>query len=160
MLDGLDEMRSQQRRQELQQFCEENSDTPMIFTTRDLALGGSLGIEKKLEMCAALTEAQIREFVGKYLPQHGDLLLRQLRDRLREVAETPLLLKMMCEVFENTGEIPQSKGELFQKLDRQYDEFKGEASVSEDFRRFKSDLLQQLAFVMLQGDSQQPTEGK
>ncbi len=158
LLDGVNEMPSPQRRQDLQQFRDDNSDTPMIFTTRDLALGGSLGIEKKLEMCA-LTEAQMREFVHKHLPQNGDSLLRQLRDRLREIAETPLLLWMMCEVFENTGEIPQSKGELFQKFDRQYDEFKGNILISDDFRRFKSELLQQLAFVMLQGNLQQPTEG-
>ena len=158
LLDGVNEMPSQQRRQDLQLFREENSDTPMIFTTRDLALGGSLGIEQQLEMCA-LTQPQMREFVHKHLPQHGDLLLGQLRDRLPEVAETPLLLKMMCEVFENTGEIPQSKGELFQKFDRQYDEFKGVPSVSDDFRRFKPELLQQLAFAMLQGDSQRPTDG-
>ncbi|MEG4629961.1 HEAT repeat domain-containing protein [Microcoleus sp. AR_TQ3_B6] len=158
LLDGVNEMPSQQRRQELQLFHDDNPDTPMIFTTRDLALGGSLGIEKKLEMCA-LTEAQMREFVHKHLPQHGDLLLGQLRDRLREIAETPLLLEMMCKVFKNSGKIPQSKGELFQEFDRQYDEFKGGASVSDDFRRFKSEVLQQLAFVMLQGDSQRPTDG-
>ncbi|WP_293144146.1 MULTISPECIES: HEAT repeat domain-containing protein [unclassified Microcoleus] len=158
LLDGVNEIPSQQRRQEFQLFRDENSDTPMILTTRDLALGGSFGIEKKLEMCA-LTEAQMREFVHKHLPQHGDLLLRQLRDRLREIAETPLLLWMMCEVFESTGEIPQSKGELFQKFDRQYDDFKGCIPVSDDFRRFKSDILPQLAFVMLQGDLQQPAEG-
>ena len=158
LLDGVNEMPSQQRRQDLQLFHDDNPDTPMIFTTRDLALGGSLGIEQQLEMCA-LTEAQMREFVHKHLPQHGDSLLRQLRDRLREIAETPLLLEMMCKVFKNSGKIPQSKGELFQEFDRQYEEFKGGASVSDDFRRFKSEVLQQLAFVMLQGDSQQPTEG-
>ncbi len=158
LLDGVNEVPSQKRRQELQRFHDKNSHTRMIFTTRDLALGGSLGIEKQLEMCA-LTQPQMREFVYKHLPQHGDLLLRQLRDRLREIAETPLLLKMMCEVFENTGEIPQSKGELFQKFDRQYDEFKGCIPVSDDFRRFKSDILPQLAFVMLQGDLQQSAEG-
>ena len=158
LLDGVNEMPSQKRRQELQLFCEENSDTPMIFTTRDLALGGFLGIEKKLEMCA-LTQPQMREFVHKHLPQHGDLLLGQLRDRLREVAETPLLLWMLCEIFEPTRNIPQSKGELFREFDRRYDKFKDVPLVSEDFRRFKSDLLQQLAFVMLQGDSQRPTDG-
>ncbi|WP_445175642.1 NACHT domain-containing protein [Microcoleus sp.] len=158
LLDGVNEMPSQQRRQDLQLFHDENPDTPMIFTTRDLALGGSLGIEKKLEMCA-LTQPQMREFVHKHLPQHGDSLLRQLGDRLREIAETPLLLEMMCKVFKNSGKIPQSKGELFQEFDRQYDEFKRGALVSDDFRRFKSEVLQQLAFVMLQGDSQPPTDG-
>jgi HEAT repeat protein len=158
LLDGVNEIPSKERRDEFQLFRDENSDTPMIFTTRDLALGGSFRIEKQLEMCV-LTQPQMEEFVHKQLPQHGDSLLRQLRDRLREIAETPLLLWMMCEVFENTGEIPQSKGELFQKFDRRYDEIKGITPVSEDFRRFKSDLLQQLAFVMLQGDSPQSTDG-
>src|SRR6476661_1452024 len=158
LLDGVNEMPSQKRRQDLQQFRDDNSDTPMIFTTRDLALGGSLGIEKKLEMCA-LTQPQMREFVHKHLPQHGDSLLRQLGDRLREIAETPLLLEMMCKVFKNSGKIPQSKGELFVEFDRQYEEFKRGALVSDDFRRFKSEVLQQLAFVMLQGDSQRPTDG-
>ncbi|MEG4493943.1 HEAT repeat domain-containing protein, partial [Microcoleus sp. D3_18_C4] len=158
LLDGVNEMPSQQKRQDLQLFHDDHPDTPMIFTTRDLALGGSLGIEKKLEMCA-LTQPQMREFVHKHLPQHGDLLLQQLRDRLREIAETPLLLEMMCKVFKNSGKIPQSKGELFQEFDRQYDEFKRGALVSDDFRRFKSEVLQQLAFVMLQGDSQRPTDG-
>ncbi|MEG4342199.1 HEAT repeat domain-containing protein [Microcoleus sp. A003_D6] len=158
LLDGVNEMPSSQRRQDLQLFRDDNRDTPMIFTTRDLVPGGSLGIEKQLEMCP-LTQPQMREFVHKYLPQHGDSLLRQLGNRLREVAETPLLLQMMCQVFENSGKIPQSKGELFVEFDRQYDEFKGRGSVSEDFRRFKSEVLQQLAFVMLQGDSQRPTDG-
>jgi hypothetical protein len=31
--------------------------------------------------------------------------------------------------------------------------------VSDDFGRFKPELLQQLAFVMLQGDLQRPTDG-
>ncbi|XZN90796.1 MAG: HEAT repeat domain-containing protein [Microcoleus sp.] len=158
LLDGVNEIPSQQRRQEFQLFRDENSDTPMILTTRDLALGGSFGIEKKLEMCA-LTQPQMQEFVHKHLPQHGDSLLRQLRDRLREIAETPLLLKMMCEVFEPNLKIPQSKGELFQEFDRRYDKFKDVPLVSDNFRRFKPDLLQQLAFAMLQGDLQQPAEG-
>ncbi|WP_293354272.1 MULTISPECIES: HEAT repeat domain-containing protein [unclassified Microcoleus] len=153
LLDGVNEIPSQQGHKDLQQFHEHNSHTRMIFTTRDLALGGSFGIEKQLEMCA-LTQPQMREFVHKHLPQHGDSLLRQLRDSLRKIAETPLLLKMMCEVFENTGEIPQSKGELFQKFDRQYNEFKDDAWFLEDFSLFKSEFLEQLAFVMLQ----QPTK--
>ncbi len=89
----------------------------------------------------------------------GEQLLRQLRDRLRELAETPLLLKMLCDVFDpETGQIPQSKGELFRLFDRQYEEFKGLPAVSADFRRFKSEVLQHLAFVMIQGDDAKPTE--
>ncbi|MFH7245167.1 MAG: HEAT repeat domain-containing protein [Spirulina sp.] len=163
LLDGVNEIPSDQQRRKLQAFREDNPTTPMIFTTRDLAVGGDLGIQKRLEM-RPLSEPQMREFVNKYLTQRGlpnqaDTLLRQLKDRLREVAETPLLLKMLCDVFDSTtGQIPQSKGELFRLFDAKYDQFKGLVAVSDDFRRFKPELLQHLAFCMLQGDPTSPTE--
>jgi predicted NACHT family NTPase len=128
----------------------------MIFTTRDLSLGGNLGIGKRLEM-KPLSEPQMREFVGKYLPEHSDRLLGQLRDRLRELAETPLLLKLLCDVFEKTSQIPQNKGELFQWFDRDYRRIKTEIEyvpVSGNFWEFKSEILQYLAFSMIQGDVQ------
>ena len=163
LLDGVNEIPSKERRDEINTFREDNPTTPMIFTTRDLAVGGDLGVQKRLEM-RPLNEPQMREFVNKYLTQRGlpnqaDTLLRQLRDRLQEVAETPLLLKMLCDVFDTeTRQIPQSKGELFRLFDAKYDQFKGLVAASEDFRRFKPELLQHLAFSMLQGDPAKPTE--
>ena len=161
LLDGVNEIPSDQQRRNLETFREDNPTTAMIFTTRDLAVGGDLGIQKRLKM-RPLSEAQMREFVNKYLtkrglPNQADTLLRQLKDRLREVAETPLLLKMLCDVFDSeTRQIPQSKGELFRLFDAKYDQFKGLVAVSEDFRRFKPELLRHLAFCMLQGDPANP----
>ncbi|MCP2728736.1 HEAT repeat domain-containing protein [Limnofasciculus baicalensis] len=158
LLDGVNEIPSEELRRELQEFRENNLDTPMIFTTRDLAVGGDFGIEKKLEM-TPLTDSQMREFVGKYLPEYRDLLLRQLENRLREVAVTPLLLKMLCEVFDpETRQIPKSKGELFRAFDRKYHQHKQNPPVSGDFRRFQSEVLQYLAWEMMQGDREKPTE--
>jgi HEAT repeat protein len=157
LLDGVNEMPTEELRRSLAQFREDNRTVPMIFTTRDLSLGGDLGIGKRLEM-KPLSEGQLREFVGKYLPEQGEKLLGQLRDRLREIAETPLLLKMLCDVFGQTGEIPPNKGELFRLFDREYEKFKSLPAVSADFRRFKSEILQHLAFVMMQGDESKPTE--
>ena len=158
LLDGVNEIPSEELRRKLQEFRENNPHTPMIFTTRDLAVGGDLGIEKKLEM-RPLTDRQMREFVGKYLPEYGDLLLGQLEDRLREVGETPLLLKMLCEVFDpETRQIPKSKGELFRAFDGKYHQHKQNPPVSGDFRRFQSEVLQYLAFEMMRGDGEKPTE--
>jgi hypothetical protein len=39
LLDGVNEIPSEELRQQLQQFREDNPHTPMIFTTRDLAVG-------------------------------------------------------------------------------------------------------------------------
>jgi HEAT repeat protein/energy-coupling factor transporter ATP-binding protein EcfA2 len=157
LLDGINEIPTPDLRQSLDYFREQNSKVPMIFTTRDLAFGGELGIGRRLEM-KPLTVLQIQEFVGQRLPEVGGKLLKQLGDRLREIAETPLLLKMLCDVFGATGQIPENKGELFRWFDREYDKFKGFPPVSEDSRRFKSEILQQLAFVMMTGDPSKPTE--
>jgi HEAT repeat protein len=151
LLDGVNEIPNDDLRRELARFREENLTVPMIFTTRDLSLGGDLGIGKRFEM-KPLSERQMREFVGKRLGEKGAQLLGQLRDRLREIAETPLLLKMLCDLFEQTGEVPQNKGELFRRFDGEYERFKGLPAVSADFRRFKAEVLQRLAFVMMQGD--------
>jgi HEAT repeat protein/energy-coupling factor transporter ATP-binding protein EcfA2 len=157
LLDGVNEIPTDDLRRDLATFREQNSTVPMIFTTRDLALGGDLGISRRLEM-KPLTVLQMQKFVGQRLPDVGGKLLEQLSDRLREIAETPLLLKMLCNVFGTKGQIPENKGELFRWFDQEYDNFKGRPPVSEDSRRFKSEILQHLAFVMMTGDPSKPTE--
>jgi HEAT repeat protein len=157
LLDGVNEIPTDDLRRGLAEFREQNATVPMIFTTRDLAVGGDLGIKQRLEM-KPLTELQMQKFVGQRLPVDGEKLLGQLGDRLWEIAETPLFLGMLCDVFGQTGQIPENKGELFRLFDREYEKFKGLPLVSEDFRRFKSEILQHLAFVMMTGDSSKPTE--
>jgi hypothetical protein len=67
LLDGVNEIPSDDLRRKLHDFREDNPTTPMIFTTRNLALGGDLGIEKQIEILP-LEKTQMREFVLKYLP--------------------------------------------------------------------------------------------
>ncbi|WP_460207058.1 HEAT repeat domain-containing protein [Scytonema sp. NUACC21] len=113
-----------------------------------------MGIAKKLEMLP-LTEPQMWEFVQKRLSETSGELWRQIKGRLRDLTETPLLLKLLCDVFEQNGEIPINRGDLFRKeFARRYEEFKPERlrNVSEDSRRFTFDLLSYLAFTMVQGD--------
>jgi HEAT repeat protein len=169
LLDGINETPDKWRGK-LQEFCDDNRTTPMIFTTRDLAIGGDLGITKRLEM-RPLTKPQMREFVQSYLdhrglPEHVDRLLGQLKDDLREVAETPLLLEMLCDVYSDSrllqkGVDLKSKGELFRLFDREYQHIKQNIQavpVSEHFWEFKSEVLQQLAFIMMQANAQKSTE--
>jgi HEAT repeat protein len=152
LIDGVNEIASDNLLRDLEDFRTSNSSTPMIFTTRDLGIRGDLGITKKLEM-QPLSESQMREFVSAYLPAQGAELLRQLQDRLRELCETPLLLKMLCDVFAETQEIPQNKGELFRRFDRDYAKFKRIESISGELQRWKSELLQYLAFQMMSGQA-------
>ena len=69
----------------------------------------------------------------------------QLSDRLKEISETPLLLKMLCDVFDpETGQIPQSKGELFQWFSKKFDNWKEKEGVrtSDKFWKWNTELLQ------------------
>ncbi|MBD2609027.1 NACHT domain-containing protein [Scytonema hofmannii FACHB-248] len=130
LFDGLNELPSDEARREVAHFRENNPQIPMIFTTRDLGVGGDLGIKKQLEM-QPLTEQQMRSFVTRYLSQQGDEMLRQLGDRLRELGQTPLILKMLCEVFDYAKQVPKSRGELFRQFDKKVENLKQAVPVSE-----------------------------
>ncbi|BAZ28206.1 hypothetical protein NIES4074_06370 [Cylindrospermum sp. NIES-4074] len=152
LVDGLNELPSEEARRNLQAFRQDYRQTPMIFTTRDLGIGGDLDISKKLEM-QPLTETQMQEFVCAYLPEQGEEMLKQLGTRLQEFGQTPLLLWMLCSVFvQNQNKVPSNLGSVFRLFTQSYNEkLKRDIPVSVEFRRWSSRLLQQLAWVMTKG---------
>ena len=159
LIDGVNELPSDAARRDLFQFRQDyQKTTPMIFTTRDLGVGGDLNIDKKLEM-QPLTETQMREFVTAYLSETGEAMLRQLETRLREFGQTPLLLKMLCDLYWRLKDIPHNLGGVFRFFTQIYDrKIKADVLDTADSRRFWGDMLQQLAWRMTQGDK--PTEIK
>ncbi|MDP5337572.1 MAG: HEAT repeat domain-containing protein [Nodularia sp. (in: cyanobacteria)] len=150
LIDGVNELPNEDARRNLNTFRRNHPRTSMIFTTRDL--GVDLGIEKKLEM-QPLSEEQMQQFVCAYLPEVGEEMLRQLGGRLRELGETPLLLSMLCAVFTSTRQIPTSLGSIFRWFSREYDKLKADVPISEGLRNWQFDILQHLAFVMMQGET-------
>ncbi|OKH50532.1 hypothetical protein NIES2130_34130 [Scytonema sp. HK-05] len=156
LVDGVNELPNEEARRDLKTFRQNYPHTPMIFTTRDLGVGGDLGIEKKLEM-QPLTEGQMQQFVRAYLPEQGEEMLRRLGGRLREFGQTPLLLWMLCTLFKQTGNVPPNLGLVFRCFAQSYDgKIKDDVPVSQESRRWWQELLQHLAFEMMQGDT--PTE--
>ncbi|MGH8001380.1 MAG: HEAT repeat domain-containing protein [Brasilonema sp.] len=119
LVDGVNELPNEDARRDLKTFRQNYQHTPMIFTTRDLGVGGDLGIEKKLEM-QPLTEGQMQQFVRAYLPEKGEEMLRRLGGRLREFGQTPLLLWMLCELFRTTGNVPPNLGLVFRCFAQSY----------------------------------------
>ncbi|GAP99633.1 HEAT repeat domain-containing protein [Leptolyngbya sp. NIES-2104] len=155
LFDGVNELPSEEARSQLSAFRRNHPKLPMIFTTRDLSLGGDLGIEKKLEM-QPLTEAQMQAFIRSYVPEQAEQMLRQLKDRLRELGQTPLLLWMLCGLFQQTGTIPENLGLVFREFTQGYERFLKEDVRIESDRAWWKPVLQQLAWVMMQGEK--PTE--
>jgi predicted NACHT family NTPase len=154
LFDGINELPSEDARRDLQRFRESYPKIPMIFTTRDLGIGGDLKIEKKLEMLP-LNDSQMREFVRAYLPEKGEQMLRQLGSRLQEFGQTPLLLWMLCSVFEsNESQIPANLGLVFRQFTEIYDrKLKADFATYQGSRDWWRQLLQVLAWRMTQGDS-------
>ncbi|NJL90708.1 MAG: hypothetical protein HC916_13655 [Coleofasciculaceae cyanobacterium SM2_1_6] len=115
-VDGVNELPSGLRG-EVESFRRSyQQKTPMIFTTRELNVGLDLGIEKKLEM-QPLNERQMQEFTCRYLGrEQGQQLLKGLGQRLREFGQTPLLLWMLCGVYQKKREIPANLGGVFRLL--------------------------------------------
>ncbi len=155
LVDGVNELPSEAARGDLQKFRQDyRNTTPMVFTTRDLGVGGDLGSEKKLQM-QPLSEEQMGEFVCGYLPEQGEEMLKQLSGRLRELGETPLLLLMLCSVFvDNQNQVPANLGSVFRRFTEIYNnKLKQDIPVSDESRRWWKRLLQHLAWVMTQGES-------
>ena len=163
LIDGLNELPSESTRNQLSAFRRNHPKMPMIFTTRDLGLGGDLGIEKKLEM-QPLTKAQMKVFIRAYVPDQAEAMLRQLNNRLREFGQTPLLLWMLCEVFQQSPnrQMPTNLAEVFRAFTTMYEDssvrkhevalLKGDVRPLSD-RRLWKDALKTLAALMMQGET-------
>jgi energy-coupling factor transporter ATP-binding protein EcfA2 len=148
LMDGLNELPSEAARLDVARFRQDYPKVSMIFTTRDLSLGGDFGLEKKLEM-QPLTETQMQAFVRSYVPEQAEAMLRQLKDRLREFGQTPLLLWMLCGLFRQTGQIPANLGEVFRAFTQGYEKnLKADVPVVSN-RKWWTGLLQELAFAMM-----------
>jgi HEAT repeat protein len=153
LFDGINELPSDPARQKLKNFRQQYAEIPMIFTTRDLG-SDDLNIEKKLEMLP-LSEPQMRDFVKAYLPEKGEEMLKQLGNRLKELGETPLLLWMLCSVFDdNENKIPANLGLVFQIFTGIYNKkLKADVPTYQESRDWWRELLQVLAWKMTQGES-------
>jgi HEAT repeats len=155
LIDGVNELPSEAARTDVFNFRRNYPKVPMIFTTRELSLGGDLGIEQKLEM-QPLTEDQMQAFVRSYVPDQAEQMLRQLKDRLQEFGQTPLLLWMLCGLFDKTGSIPENLGMVFRLFTQGYERNLKRDVVVESDRAWWKPVLQQLAWVMMQ--EEKPTE--
>ena len=156
LMDGINELPDDEARRNIKEFRLDYSDVPMVFTTRDLGVGGDLGIEKKLEM-QSLTEAEVEKFVRECMPGGSEERLQQLRQRLRELGQTPFVMWMLYFIVQKTGTVPSGAGSAFREFTQLYERrSKEDAPVSDESRRCWSRLLERLGFEMIQADK--PTD--
>ncbi len=108
LLDGLDEVReadSSRVLQQIRQFSQHFSQNQFIITCR---------IAAREYTFETFTEVEIADFSGKWFcskndPIKAELFLQRLEEDepIRELATSPLLLTLLCLVFEDSGSFPK-----------------------------------------------------
>ncbi len=122
ILDGWSEVREfysePEESSDIPKFISNNPDTRFIFTSRsDLpaSIRHSLGDVATIKL-KDLDEQTLDEFLGKYINrprEQVESLARELKESSNEIPQTPLMIRMVAEIYDKTGEIPRDRITLF-----------------------------------------------
>jgi predicted NACHT family NTPase len=131
LFDGLDEVKAQDQKrviQEIQRISLQFSRNPIIITCRIGSQNYTFEQFTEVEI-AAFSDQQIRSFVRSWF-QPRSLTQRAAIDRtsccleklflssnlpIRELATSPLLLTLLCLVFEDRGDFPNNRSDLYRE---------------------------------------------
>jgi predicted NACHT family NTPase len=121
-LDGLDEVRENDLHrvlEDLRSFSEQNYTNRFVMTSR---LGSQEYVfEKFTEVeVANFQPLQISQFAQRWFhsnSRHIELFLRKVEDNrpIQELATNPLLLTLLCLVFDEFGDFPTNRSELYRE---------------------------------------------
>ncbi len=121
-LDGLDEVRENDLHrvlEDLQSFSEQYYTNRFVITSR---LGSQEYVfEKFTEVeVANFQPLQISQFAQRWFfnnSRHRELFLRKVEDNrpIQELATNPLLLTLLCLVFDEFGDFPTNRSELYRE---------------------------------------------
>ncbi|BFM39456.1 NACHT domain-containing protein [Synechocystis sp. LKSZ1] len=124
LLDGLDEIPDfdqGERYQQLQYFLTLYPQTPVVMTGRlgysVYPLPGFMAVEMERFQPTQI-EGFIRHWFADSSPARAEQLIEVLNQRqhqaLRLLAQTPLLLNLICTVFQDRGDLPPQRAPLYQ----------------------------------------------
>ena len=162
LLDGLDEVRENDATRilrQIQQFSERYSRNALIITCRIAAREYTFQQFTEVEV-ADFDDDQIAEVSGKWFRWKQDEVkakrfLQQLKANppIRDLASSPLLLTLLCLVFEDSGDFPANRAELYQTgVDVLLKKWDSKRNIERDqiYKKLslkrKEDLLSQIAW--------------
>ena len=159
LLDGLDEVRvenSQRVIKEIRDLSQQFLNNHFVMTCRIAAW--EYNFEKFTEVeIADFNEQQVASFAEKWFqrkPIKASTFLKHLEQnpRIQQLTVSPLLLTLVCLAFEETGDCPPSRSELYKEgidaLLRKWDASRGiqrDRVYKQLSHQRKEDLLSQLA---------------
>jgi predicted NACHT family NTPase len=161
LLDGLDEVREEHGKRilnEIREFSEQYPDNIFVVSCRIAAKEYVFEQFTDVEL-ADFDDTQIADFVGNWYqelnPEKGKVFLEKLKEypRVRELATNPLLLTMLCLLFNESTDFPANRSELYgQALDELLRKLDGRRNIerSQVYKKLsldrKKDLLSRLAW--------------
>ncbi|MEQ8752807.1 MAG: NACHT domain-containing protein [Coleofasciculus sp. G1-WW12-02] len=162
LLDGLDEVREEDADRvltQIQAFTEDYDTNTFIITCRIAAREYTFEKFTDVEV-DDFDDKQIRTFATKWFQAKqsdlADYFIEQLEDNepIKELASNPLLLTLLCIEFEDSGEFPANRAELYSRaihtLLRKWDA-KRRIVREQVYKKLsvqrKEDLLSEVAFA-------------
>ena len=123
LLDGLDEVRdadSSRVLRQIREFSQQFPQNQFVITCRIAAREYTFEQFTEVEI-ADFDDKQIADFSDKWFrskndPIKAERFLQKLKEdeSIRELATNPLLLTLLCLVFEDSGSFPTNRAELYQ----------------------------------------------
>ncbi|MBE9066653.1 NACHT domain-containing protein [Leptolyngbya cf. ectocarpi LEGE 11479] len=168
LFDGLDEVRKENFNRVIrliQEISHTYSKNRFIITCRLAASEYKFESFLEAEVCE-FTEEQIGTFsrnwfATKKSPQKTEKFINRIRkdEEISEIATNPLLLTLLCMVFEDSEEFPKNQAELYQEgldvLLRKWDVSRA-VERPETYRKLsknkKEDLLSKIAYATFEKD--------
>jgi len=162
LLDGLDEVReedSDRVLQEIKKFSTQYHTNQFLITCRIAAREYTLEQFVEVEV-ADFNDEQIKTFVNKWFGKEelevAERFVQELKSNqpIKELATNPLLLTLLCLEFEDSGDFPSDRAELYNRaihtLLRKWDSKRG-IKRDEIYKklsvRHKEDLLSDVAWT-------------
>ncbi|MBW4490406.1 MAG: NACHT domain-containing NTPase [Trichocoleus desertorum ATA4-8-CV12] len=166
LLDGLDEVRDVDHDRVLQEICSISAlchASQFVITCRIAAQEYTFEQFTEVEV-ADFDDDQIAEFSQNWFhrknPTKADQFPKELKThkRLTELATNPLLLTLLCLVFEERADFPTNRAELYKEgldiLLKKWDvkrNIKRDDAYKDLSLKRKEDLLSQIAFTTFEG---------
>lgn len=164
LLDGLDEVRADDHDRilrEIRTFSEQFCDNHFVITCRIAAWEYTFEKFTEVEV-ADFDSAQIAAFATKWFhqkPVKPNSFLRVLKQnpKIHQLAVSPLLLTLLCLAFEESGEFPASRSELYKEgIDALLKKWDAKRGIQRDqvYKKLslqhKQDLLSFIALLTFQ----------
>ena len=165
LLDGLDEVREEDSNRvlkEIREFSDRFSKNQFVMTCRIAAKEYTFDKFTEVEV-ADFDDDQILNFTNNWFKDKdvkSETFIKRLeeKNRIKELATSPLLLTLLCLAFEESGDFPANRSELYKEgLDALLKKWDAKRGIQRDqiYKKLsvqrKEDLLSKMALTTFKG---------